>query len=63
MYCKVLKSSSEFLDFRLVLKILAFLFAALIFFVSFFYQEKKENKIWYQRVMALQLTHIFLNKL
>jgi hypothetical protein len=27
-----------------VLKISAFLFAALIFFVSFFYQEKKESK-------------------
>jgi len=27
-----------------VLKISAFLFAALIFFVSFFYQEKKENR-------------------
>jgi len=27
-----------------MLKFLAFLFAALIFFVSFFYQEKKENE-------------------
>jgi hypothetical protein len=28
-----------------MLKISAFLFAALIFFVSFFYQEKKENEV------------------
>jgi len=28
-----------------MLKISAFLFAALIFFVSFFYQEKKENRL------------------
>jgi hypothetical protein len=28
-----------------VLEISAFLFAALIFFVSFFYQEKKESKL------------------
>jgi len=27
-----------------MLKFSAFLFAALIFFVSFFYQEKKENE-------------------
>jgi len=27
-----------------MLKFLAFLFAASIFFVSFFYQEKKENE-------------------
>jgi len=30
-----------------VLKISAFLFAALIFFVSFFYQEKKENSCYF----------------
>jgi len=28
-----------------MLKFSAFLFAALIFFVSFFYQEKKENEV------------------
>jgi len=40
-----LNAAGEFLDFRLVLKISAFLFVALIFFVSFFYQEKKENEV------------------
>jgi len=29
-----------------MLKISAFLFAGLIFFVSFFYQEKKENRVF-----------------
>jgi hypothetical protein len=28
------------------IKISAFLFAALIFFVSFFYQEKKESRVY-----------------
>jgi hypothetical protein len=36
-----------------VFKISAFLFAALIFFVSFFYQEKKEK-------LGLQLTKNYL---
>ena len=44
----------EFLDFRLVLKISAFLFAALIFFVSFFYQEKKENRVYENRLSAIR---------
>jgi len=37
-----------------MLKISAFLFAALIFFVSFFYQEKKEN-----RVLAFKSNNFF----
>jgi hypothetical protein len=40
-----LNAGGEFLDFRLMWEISAFLFAALIFFVSFFYQEKKENEV------------------
>jgi len=42
-----------------MLKISAFLFAALIFFVSFFYQEKKENgfdkRVKYLRTKSLIL--------
>jgi len=49
MHFKVLNSTGEFLDFRIALKISAFLFAALIFFVSFFYQEKKENDLFNHR--------------
>jgi hypothetical protein len=36
------------------LKISAFLFAALIFFVSFFYQEKKESILLNNRVKTLR---------
>jgi len=43
MNYKVFYYRGEFLDFRIMLKISAFLFAALIFFVSFLHQGKKEN--------------------
>jgi hypothetical protein len=36
------------------LKISAFLFAALIFFVSFFYQEKKESRVLSNRLKTLR---------
>jgi hypothetical protein len=38
-----------------MLKISAFLFAALIFFVSFFYQEKKENRDYLKEKSAYLL--------
>jgi hypothetical protein len=42
-------STGEFLDFRLAFKISAFLFAGLIFFVTFFYQEKKVKALYSER--------------
>jgi hypothetical protein len=41
MLSKLTYSSGEFLDFRLTFKISAFLFAGLIFFVTFLHQGKK----------------------
>ena len=38
-------SAGEFIDFRVRLKFSAFLFAALIFFVTFLHQGKKVNKL------------------
>ncbi len=38
-----------------MLKISAFLFAALIFFGSFFYQEKKESGALSDRLMTLRI--------
>jgi hypothetical protein len=46
---KVTYSTGEFLDFRLAFKISAFLFAGLIFFVTFFYQEKKVKSLYFER--------------
>jgi len=34
----------EFVDFRMLFKFSAFLFGALIFFVTFFHQGKKVNR-------------------
>ena len=42
----IVDSAGEFLDFRLPFYISAFLFAGLIFFVTFFYQEKKVKSIY-----------------
>jgi len=53
-----LNSCGEFLDFRLLLKISAFLFEALIFFVSFFYQEKKEIRDFPITTRCLQMNHL-----
>jgi len=39
-------SAGEFLDFRMTFNISAFLFAGLIFFVTFFYQEKKVKALY-----------------
>ena len=41
-----------------MLKFSAFLFAALIFFVSFFYQEKKENEV--NTILSLGLHMLYL---
>ena len=41
-----------------MLKFSAFLFAALIFFVSFFYQEKKENEG--EPILSLGLRMLYL---
>jgi hypothetical protein len=45
----------EFVDCRIKLIFTAFLFAALIFFVSFFYQEKKENRSLLNNVKPLRI--------
>jgi hypothetical protein len=39
-------SAGEFLDFRLIFKISAFLFAGLIFFVTFLHQGKKVKALY-----------------
>ncbi len=45
----IVDSAGEFLDFRLPFYISAFLFAGLIFFVTFFYQEKKIKALYSER--------------
>jgi len=42
-------STREFLDFRLTFQISAFLFAGLIFFVTFLHQGKKVKAIYSKR--------------
>jgi len=54
-------STREFLDFRLTFKISAFLFAGLIFFVTFFYQEKKVKALYSKgNLKTIYLTFILL---
>jgi len=43
---KVNDSAGEFLDFRLIHQISAFLFAGLIFFVTFLHQGKKVKALY-----------------
>jgi hypothetical protein len=45
-----------------MLKFSAFLFAALIFFVSFFYQEKKENEVKPILSLGLPLFYLILSR-
>ena len=42
---KVVYSTGEFFDFSFVMKISAFLDEALNFFVTYFFQEKKVNRV------------------
>jgi len=53
-------SCGEFLDFRRMLKISAFLFEALIFFVTFFYQEKKVKRVKLNSINALITKYLIL---
>jgi hypothetical protein len=47
MPIEVKYSTGEFLDFRLIFQISAFLFAGLIFFVTFFHQGKKVKALYF----------------
>jgi hypothetical protein len=48
MLSKLTYSSGEFLDFRMTFKISAFLFAGLIFFVTFLHQGKKVKALYFK---------------
>ncbi len=54
-------STGEFLDFRLIFHISAFLFAGLIFFVTFLHQGKKVKQLYSKGISDLN-NQLYFNK-
>jgi hypothetical protein len=59
---KEIYSAGEFLDFRMIFKISAFLFKGLIFFVTFLHQGKKVKALYSERKFMPKLLNSFLSK-
>jgi len=54
--------TGEFLDFRLIFQISAFLFAGLIFFVTFLHQGKKVKATLFRKEFQLKVVYNILTK-
>jgi len=63
MHFNLTYSAGEFLDFRLIFQISAFLFAGLIFFVTFLHQGKKVKALYSKRNFNHKLFSHFNQKL